>query len=297
MSDGEMIEVPDIYNQDLTTARELLKQSGITNFDTFDEASETVEAGKIIRTDPEIGSEISSTEKLKIYISTGSEVELKKMPSIINMSKDDAVKQLEKFGFTIGKTTEADSTLPKGYVIEQSIDEGTEVEVGTAVDVVVSNGKAPTSSVTITFTLPNVTNTSGYMQVYIDNVEDSSKAATVRLTGNKQSISLTGNSASCFVIVTIDDQTYYTATVNFRDGTVSNVKTYNFVAKKAVDNVLGQTESEATSTLESSGFKVVVERVPSDSEKGKVISQTPGSGEYIEVGSTVTITVSNGPAE
>ena len=297
MADGEMIVVPDIYNLDLTAARETLRLNGITNFDTFDEPSETVEAGKIIRTDPEIGEEISSTEKLKIYISTGSEVELQKMPSIINMKKEDALKQLEKFGFTIGKTEEIDSTLPKGVVIEQSIDAGTEAEVGTAVDIVVSNGNVPPTSVTVSFNLPNVTNTSGYMQVYINNVEDSSKAATVRLTGSRQSVSLTGNSSSCSVIVTIDDQTYYTATVNFQTGSVSNEKTYNYVVRKAVDNVMGQTEAEAKSRLESSGFNVSVERVPNDSEAGKVFSQTPGSGETADVGSTVTIYVSTGPAE
>jgi serine/threonine-protein kinase len=66
----------------------------------------------------------------------------------------------------------------------------------------------------------------------------------------------------------------------------------------ALPNVEGDTEEDATTTLEEAGFKVEVETAESEpQEEGAVIGQDPagGEGETAEVDSTVTITVGSGP--
>lgn len=63
----------------------------------------------------------------------------------------------------------------------------------------------------------------------------------------------------------------------------------------SVPNVVGQDQVEASSILESAGFKVSVKQSYSDSvEQGKVIIQSPSGSTTVSPGSTVTITVSQG---
>lgn len=62
-----------------------------------------------------------------------------------------------------------------------------------------------------------------------------------------------------------------------------------------VPNVVGDSEDEATKTLEDAGFEVETEaEYSSDVDEGKVISQSPMGGRTLSKGSTVTITISKG---
>jgi serine/threonine-protein kinase len=66
-----------------------------------------------------------------------------------------------------------------------------------------------------------------------------------------------------------------------------------------IPDVSGKSKSAATSTLQKAGFTVETKYVLSDKvSKGLVISQNPpsGNGASVAKGSTVTITVANGPA-
>jgi serine/threonine-protein kinase len=63
-----------------------------------------------------------------------------------------------------------------------------------------------------------------------------------------------------------------------------------------VPNVVGQTADEAEATLEAEGFTVRREMQESDQPVDQVIAQNPEPAEQAEEGSTVTITVSQGPA-
>ena len=65
--------------------------------------------------------------------------------------------------------------------------------------------------------------------------------------------------------------------------------------KVSVPGVVGEKESTAKSTLEAAGLKVSVKtKYSTDVAKGKVISQSPGSGNQVAKNSTVVITVSKG---
>lgn len=66
-------------------------------------------------------------------------------------------------------------------------------------------------------------------------------------------------------------------------------------AAAAVPNVTGQSQSQATTTLQSAGFVVVADRVASSSvPEGVVSDQTPAGGVLAQPGTTVTIVVSSG---
>jgi beta-lactam-binding protein with PASTA domain len=63
-----------------------------------------------------------------------------------------------------------------------------------------------------------------------------------------------------------------------------------------VPGVKGDSETAATLTLQAAGFEVDVDRVESGVVEGTVIEQDPRGGELAEEGSTVTLSVSLGPA-
>jgi beta-lactam-binding protein with PASTA domain len=66
-------------------------------------------------------------------------------------------------------------------------------------------------------------------------------------------------------------------------------------AAAAVPKVTGQSQSRATTTLQSAGFVVVVDQLPSSSVPSGVVSdQTPAGGVLAQPGTTVTIVVSSG---
>jgi serine/threonine-protein kinase len=81
------------------------------------------------------------------------------------------------------------------------------------------------------------------------------------------------------------------------EGTVVTLNVSKGVKTVAVPDVLDQTEASARSELEAAGFEVQVLSAPSDTTpEGLVSAQSPDPGTDVNKGSTVTITVSSGPA-
>jgi eukaryotic-like serine/threonine-protein kinase len=70
--------------------------------------------------------------------------------------------------------------------------------------------------------------------------------------------------------------------------------TVSAVQTKAVPNVVGQRAASAVSELRAQGFRVQETGVVSKKPAGTVLAQTPGAGNKIAAGSTVTIQVSRG---
>jgi serine/threonine-protein kinase len=67
--------------------------------------------------------------------------------------------------------------------------------------------------------------------------------------------------------------------------------------KARVPDVVGQQVLAASTILRNQGFDVDIERVNhDDAAKNTVLRQDPGSGERVEKGSTINLTVSDGPA-
>ena len=70
-----------------------------------------------------------------------TKVEKKSVPNVQNHTQAEAKNKLESNGLKLGLiTTEMSSTVSKGKVISQSVAAGTEVDAGTAVNLVISGG-------------------------------------------------------------------------------------------------------------------------------------------------------------
>lgn len=132
------VKVPQFVGMTVEEAEDLAEDRGV-NLNEETAYNEEVEEGVIISQDIEEDTKIPRDDKVTIVISLGSE--MVEVPSLKDLSEDDAEKALEQSGLGLGETIyEPSDTVIVGAVIKQSIDDGTEVEPGTVVDIYVSTG-------------------------------------------------------------------------------------------------------------------------------------------------------------
>lgn len=107
------------------------------------QSDDDVEEGRVIKTTPGAGKEISAGDTVTLYVSEGDgPVEV---PKVIGMSISNAISLLtgSNYALEVDYEYEYDST-DKDTVIDQSIKAGTEVEKGTKIILTVSKGPEPT---------------------------------------------------------------------------------------------------------------------------------------------------------
>lgn len=177
-------------------------------------------------------------------------------------------------------TYQYSDTVEKGKIIDQTPSAGRTATEGTVITVVVSKGEEPAATVTVPdlsgMTPSEVTetlNSYGLKGQAGDSVYDSDVEV--------------GHVASQEPSAGSEAKAGDTIVYHLSQGT----------EQVEVPNVVGYTESAATSALESAGFSVNVTSSSSSTvASGKVISSSPSSGSSADKGSTVTIVVSTGPA-
>ncbi len=112
----------------------------------YKENSREVASGLIIRTDPAAGEVLSQGQTVVLYYSIGPKVVTAKLPNVVGMDVNLAIKTLNNNQFYDVKTSPMDSTAPKGTVVKQSVDADRRVDVTTQIVLYVSTGVAPDES-------------------------------------------------------------------------------------------------------------------------------------------------------
>lgn len=171
----------DLTGQPQTNAEALLRNlTGMNlNIQVVEEASETVEEGKVIRTEPRKGATLTAGQTVTLYVSTGSDVVMTTVPEVLGLDISKAVSLLTgknlKYDYDL-----VESDKPKDQVIEQDPAKGTEVPEGTMVKLKVSKGPAETTapptepepqvvSKTVTLVLPADIAVRYQLQIYKGN--------------------------------------------------------------------------------------------------------------------------------
>jgi serine/threonine-protein kinase len=143
--EGLSVDVPDVIGQSYEDAADVLTDKELTPL-RFDEVSDTVPEGEVLRTDPPAATTVAPESEVRVYVSSGKETV--PVPQVGNMTEADAIKALESRGLVYGTTTTANSaSVPKGVVISsdpvggsaQKAD-GTPIRAGDTVNLVVSTG-------------------------------------------------------------------------------------------------------------------------------------------------------------
>ncbi len=124
------IEIPDVSGQPIDEARLTLTKAGF-RVSPQTEASETVDKGMVIRTEPVAGTKVDRATPVIIYVSGGQGIVV---PSVIGKSQAEAAKTLSDLGFAVDVTARAVvDKADEGKVVSQSPAAGTEGANGSTV--------------------------------------------------------------------------------------------------------------------------------------------------------------------
>ena len=200
------------------------------------------------------------------------------MVNVVGLYKTAAEEELKKAGFTAYTIeTATDDKVEEGYVISQSVDEGTAIPADEKIVITISEGKEDVE-------VPNVTGysddqattllteagfvvTHGYE--YDDTVE---KNKVISQSPEGKTMQKSGSTVKIII---------------------SNGKE---VEEVEVPKLVGKSESKAANLLENAGLSGKVSHANSDEvKKGRVISQDVLAGSSVEKGSTVGYVISDGP--
>ncbi|MFV4912706.1 Stk1 family PASTA domain-containing Ser/Thr kinase [Microbacterium lacticum] len=131
--------VPDVVTMTWDRANELMFEQDLDT-ERLDESNDQIAEGNVIRTDPAAGTTVAPGQLVKVYVSTGQKMST--VPTLAGLSTDAATTALTSAGLTLGAvTTRNDPDLAAGTVISADPAEGSEIAVGSAVNLVVASGK------------------------------------------------------------------------------------------------------------------------------------------------------------
>jgi eukaryotic-like serine/threonine-protein kinase len=100
--------------------------------------SDAVEEGLVVRSEPGGGNTATKGSTVTLFVSRGPK--LTKVPVLVGAQRGAAVERLRGRGLE-ASVSEEESSSPKGQVISQSPEAGSEVEAGSTVSIVVSGGE------------------------------------------------------------------------------------------------------------------------------------------------------------
>ncbi len=141
----KLVEVPEIVNEHSNEGVILIREAGLEEGEITYEFSEEIPWGLIIRQNPEAGEKVSEGEEISYVVSKGPEVEYLLMPNLIGLTQEEAERSILSKGFEIGTISERpNDEHDAGIVYYQSYPAGTEIEVGTSIDIIVSTGPEAT---------------------------------------------------------------------------------------------------------------------------------------------------------
>lgn len=137
----EPFELADYKEKNVKDVKKEAEERGLVLV-INEEYSSDAAKGKVIAQSPEAGTEVKKGDIITLTVSKGAEQV--KVPNIVGKSKSEAEKALKKAGFKIGKISyEYSNSVAEGKVISQKVKGGDEVDKGSAIDFVISNGKKP----------------------------------------------------------------------------------------------------------------------------------------------------------
>ena len=142
---GKEIKAPDFKNMTLKEAKITAKEYKIRIKKGDEVVSEEVEKGRIVSQDPDAGTTIKTGSTVTVNISKG--LGDGSVPDLRGKKQSELADYLEAAGFKLGTVSEEASEEEKGTVLSQDPDAGEEVEKGTAINVVVSDGSKAKATV------------------------------------------------------------------------------------------------------------------------------------------------------
>lgn len=138
-SGPEPVPVPPLAGQPEDGARNGLSQVGLTPGLRVAEASAETPAGSVVRTEPEVGTDVAPGTPITLVVSSGPPPVV--LPRVIGLTESEAEEQLTEQGLEVEiETQPAASAAEQGRVVDQSPVPGTVADPGGTVTLTVGSG-------------------------------------------------------------------------------------------------------------------------------------------------------------
>ena len=150
-------QMPNVVGETVEDARDTLKRQDLDlQIDIVEIFDNSVESGRVIRSNPYRGEDLKTRQTVILYVSKGPEKAM--MPSVVYWEFKEATAQLNKYGFDIVDYEWVhDSKIEKGLVISQSPDAHKEFSVHTKIVLTVSLGPEEPPEEETTESVPETT--------------------------------------------------------------------------------------------------------------------------------------------
>lgn len=136
------IKVPDVSNLTVEEAKAKLVDANLEVSDVQQVKSDTVEEGKVVETNPKVGSSVKEKSKVVLKVSAGKDTVT--IGDYVGKTFEAARDELRKLGITVEKKDVYSDKVDSGKVVEQSIAKDQKVVAkNTKIVLSVSKGKEP----------------------------------------------------------------------------------------------------------------------------------------------------------
>ncbi|MFT2712238.1 Stk1 family PASTA domain-containing Ser/Thr kinase [Clavibacter sp. Sh2126] len=131
--------VPDVAGSTYSSAAGALQEAGLVPLER-EEASATVPAGTVLRTNPDAGENVATKTEIDVFVSSGPPKV--QVPNVTNMDEATATAGLQSAGLRVGEVVRQSSpTVSDGVVMQTDPASSAQVDKGSTVKLVLSNGK------------------------------------------------------------------------------------------------------------------------------------------------------------
>ncbi|GAA2721150.1 Stk1 family PASTA domain-containing Ser/Thr kinase [Cellulomonas aerilata] len=267
----ETVAMPDVVGMTQEAAQQTLQSAGLT-MERLEEPSDEVDEGLVTRTDPEGDADVEAGSEVRVWVSAGPDAVA--IPDVAGMTQEQATAELRDAGFEISSVEfENVARVPRNEVTKTVPAAGESQPQGSTVVLYVASG-----------------------QVELPDLVGKPRAEALEI--------LNGLGLSSTITEEESDQAPDTVIAQGRSpGQVPQTTSVELTVAVAPTSVaipadlVGKTYDEAAAQLTALGLAPVRADVVSDEEAGRVISTNPNRGTTVQIGSQVTLNVSQGPDE
>jgi eukaryotic-like serine/threonine-protein kinase len=266
LNGSKKVTVPDVVGASQAAAEKALRDKGFSTDSTFE--TSTKHQGEVIGQDPSGGTQAKKGSTVHLTVSGGPGQA--NVPSVAGLGRRAAAKKLTKAGFKVDEEEKSDDTVAKDHVIETRPSEGTPLDKGSRVTLVVSSGREQVE-------VPNEVGKS------LDDARNDLDNAGFKTSVKRQE----SDTADPDTVLSQDP-----ASGLHDKGSTVTLTVAKEPSDATVPDETGKQDTDAVSALQDAGFKVSITRQDTQNldEDGIVLSQDPDTGRA-KKGSTVKIVV------